>query len=201
MAQPFLTREKRFKHPHLIEWVQQNRGAILGAILTVVRAWVIAGKPEFEEIILGNYERWCRVTGGILAVMDIKGFLGNTQEMYKQADVDTPQWSRFLEALQDKFNDIPFKAAQVADAITSDADFKAVIPDSISLKRDKDPNRVIGQAFRSKKENRYPNGLMIHDTGKLEKRAVLYQINNWQKQQLNLLTKLTTHQHLASKAS
>ena len=189
MAQPFLAREKPFKHPHLIEWVQQNRGAILSAILTVVRAWVIAGKPEFDEIVLGNYERWCHVTGGILSVMSVKGFLKNTQDMYKQADVDTPQWSRFLEALQDKFSDVPFKAAQVADAITSDADFKAVLPDSISLKRDKDPNRVIGQAFRNKKENRYPNGLMIHDTGKLEKRAVLYQIINWQKQQLTLLTK------------
>jgi hypothetical protein len=178
-AQPFLAREQPFKHPHLIEWVQSNRGAILSSILTVIRAWVVAGKPEFTDISLGNFERWCRISGGILSVMGIKSFLGNIQEMYTQADVETPQWGRFLEALQEKFGDTPFKSAQVADAITNDADFKAVVPDSVAIKKDKDPSRVIGQAFRGKKENRYPNGLMIHDTGNLAQRAVLYQISNW----------------------
>jgi hypothetical protein len=180
-AQPFLAREKPFNHPHLIEWVQSNRGAILSSILTVTRAWVIAGKPEFTDISLGNFEKWCRISGGILSVMGIKGFLGNIQDMYKQADVDTPQWGHFLEALQEKFGDRPFKSSQVADAITGDADFKGVVPDSVAIKKDKDPSRVIGQAFRGKKENRYPNGLMIHDTGELAQRAVLYQIINWHK--------------------
>jgi len=178
-AQPWLGREKPFKHPHLLEWVRDNRGLILANILTVVRAWVNAGKPEFTDIILGNYERWCRVAGGIITVMGIPGFLGNIQEMYKQADVDTPQWSRFLEALQEKFEDKSFKSAHVADAINDDPEFKAVLPESVNMKRDKELSRVIGRAFRDKKGNRFPNGLMLRDTGMLAQRAILYQVINW----------------------
>ncbi|MHC1626856.1 MAG: hypothetical protein ACXQTN_05910, partial [Methanoculleaceae archaeon] len=64
MAMPWL--RTGFHHPDLIGWVMENRGAIIAAVLTLVRAWIRAGRPAPQQVPpVGGYESWRYIVGGI----------------------------------------------------------------------------------------------------------------------------------------
>jgi hypothetical protein len=76
-----------FTHENLSEWVKLNRAQLVAAVLTIVRAWISAGRPCGNNI-LGMFESWAKVIGGILNVAGIQGFLGNLVEFYADADAE-----------------------------------------------------------------------------------------------------------------
>jgi hypothetical protein len=47
---------------------------------------------------MGSYEVWAEVVGGILDTAGIEGFLENREAFAAQADVETAQWGRLVEA-------------------------------------------------------------------------------------------------------
>lgn len=49
---------RTFKRPHLIADVQHERGRYVSAALTVVRAWIVAGRPESSCRPLANFVEW-----------------------------------------------------------------------------------------------------------------------------------------------
>jgi hypothetical protein len=46
-----------FRHPDLRGWVMQERGRLIWAVLTVLRAWIVTGRPT-GSLTLGSYESW-----------------------------------------------------------------------------------------------------------------------------------------------
>lgn len=54
--------EKRtgFRYPRIIEHVRQHRAELLGAALTVLKAWCDAGQPEQQLPSFGSFEDWSR---------------------------------------------------------------------------------------------------------------------------------------------
>jgi putative DNA primase/helicase len=79
---PWLRQE--FHHDGLPAWVQAHRADLVWAALTVVRAWLAAGRPQPEIRPLGSYEAWSRIIGGILSHAGLGGFLGNLNEFYER---------------------------------------------------------------------------------------------------------------------
>jgi len=61
MAQP--RTRTGFRHA-LPAWARENRGAIVGAVLTLTRAWFAADCPAYTGRVLGSFEAWFRVVGG-----------------------------------------------------------------------------------------------------------------------------------------
>jgi len=102
-AQPW--RRQDFRHPGLIGWVSENRGQLLGALLTIARSWWIAGRPAATVTPLGSFEDWTRKVGGVLAHAGITGFLGNLDELYDRVDEEGQQWQRFLTAWHETLGD------------------------------------------------------------------------------------------------
>jgi putative DNA primase/helicase len=47
-----------FRHPRLLDHVRENRAALLGAALTIARAYVVAGKPTMSLVPMGSFETW-----------------------------------------------------------------------------------------------------------------------------------------------
>jgi hypothetical protein len=84
MAQPWL--RTNFRHPDLEKWVRENRSNIIGAALTLARAWFAAGQPKGGNPIIGSFENWSRVIGGVLAHVEIGDFLGNAADLYDSGD-------------------------------------------------------------------------------------------------------------------
>jgi hypothetical protein len=87
-----------WRHPELLSWVDEHRGRLIWANLVLIQSWVAAGRPGFSGRVLGSYEQWSHVIGGILGHAGIGGFLGNLAEFYEQADVETAVWRAFVEA-------------------------------------------------------------------------------------------------------
>ncbi len=83
-----------FKHPLINEWAHENRSALVHAALTLIQAWIAAGRP-LHETRLGSFEKWSEVLGGVLAVAGIPGFLGNLNELYEASDGDGQVWREF----------------------------------------------------------------------------------------------------------
>jgi hypothetical protein len=53
-----------FAYPDLIGWVGENRPRLLGAALTILRAYCAAGRPDQGLPAWGSYEGWSRLVRG-----------------------------------------------------------------------------------------------------------------------------------------
>jgi hypothetical protein len=84
-----------FRHADIRGWAMVNRGRLIWAALTLIRAWLVAGKPEGQRV-LGMFERWAKVMGGILEVAGIPGFLANLSEFYERSDAEGAAWRAFI---------------------------------------------------------------------------------------------------------
>ncbi len=85
-----------FKHRDLERWTMAHRGELVGAILTLVQAWIAAGRPAFGGRRLGSFEDWTETLGGILEVIGVPGFLANLEDFYATADTEGTVWRDFV---------------------------------------------------------------------------------------------------------
>lgn len=136
--------------------MRSNRGRLLAAILTLARAWFIAGSPQPSTPLLGSFEEWCRIVGGILEFAGISGFLGNLDELYRQSDPTVPAWEAFLSEL---FRRMPRPGFKVADAVArlrEDLGLRSTLPEDLG---DFDPitsfQRRLGKALLKRVGRRY----------------------------------------------
>ncbi|MFB3883072.1 MAG: hypothetical protein ACE149_17530 [Armatimonadota bacterium] len=86
-----------FKHDPLMGWAKEHRSELLSAVLTIIRAWIAAGRPLHKKR-MGSFEHWSAVIGGILEVAEIPGFLGHLEELYQFADAQGSEWRQFATA-------------------------------------------------------------------------------------------------------
>ncbi len=90
-----------WKIPDLLGWARGRRSELVSACLTIVRAWIVAGKP-MGAYTLGSYEEWARVMGGILDSIGVREFLGNlsSNDEVNSAEAEwrgfVSLWSTFL---------------------------------------------------------------------------------------------------------
>jgi hypothetical protein len=120
VTQPWRRGEtKPFKY-RLPDYALENRGMIAAALLTMARAWIEAGRPRGEHPILGSFEAWCEVVGGILQFAGVTGFLGNLDEMRRSTsdEEDSAEvWEAWMAAIYAKFGDEAFTVSQLAEAM------------------------------------------------------------------------------------
>ena len=67
---------RHFRFPNLHDKVREERGYIVAALLTLVRAWAATGCPPGSERF-ASYDEWASTIGGILTHAGIPGFLFN----------------------------------------------------------------------------------------------------------------------------
>ncbi len=150
-SRPWERRE--FRHVDLPGWVQQHRGELVGALLTIARAWHLAGRPA-GVIRLGGFDEWATTIGGMLENAGIRGFLSNLSELYDRVDDEAPQWEAFLRALLVEFGTGIFKTSDVVKALGTSPTLPEALPDEISAD-DKSLSRRLGRAFAKRQGVRY----------------------------------------------
>ena len=91
-----------FRHPDLMTWVRANRARLVAACLTLCQAWIAAGRPRGAKII-GSFENWAHVIGGVLDVARVDGFLNNLDEMMEASDSEGAAWRAFVSLWWDRF--------------------------------------------------------------------------------------------------
>ena len=96
MDRPWL--RNGFRHPDLRTFVEHERPALIVALLTLVQAWMKAGRPKPAAKPLGSFESWSHIVGGIVEFAGYKNFLGNALEFYEAADSEGAIWRLFVIA-------------------------------------------------------------------------------------------------------
>jgi hypothetical protein len=93
-----------FRYPNLVAHVREHRPALVAAALTLCRAWLDAGRPAGKQV-MGSFENYAAVLGGILDVAGIGGFLANADELRRQADTETSEWRGLIQAWWERWHD------------------------------------------------------------------------------------------------
>ena len=83
-----------YKHDPIRVWARAHRSELVHAALVLIQAWVAQGRPQ-SSARLGSFEHWAAVMGGVLENCGIGGFLGNLEDLYANADVESDAWRQF----------------------------------------------------------------------------------------------------------
>jgi hypothetical protein len=89
-------KDRTYKHD-LINWVPNNRGRLVTAVLTIIKYWVQQGKRPFSgKERLPSFDGWVSTMGGILECIGMRGFLQNPKPV--SMDRETLELQAFGEA-------------------------------------------------------------------------------------------------------
>jgi hypothetical protein len=114
-ATPYTREVSSFRHRDITGWTEGNRGRLLSAVLTLVKAWIVRGRPSgVVNVAMGSFEGWQRVVEGVLRVAGRDDFLKSLTELRSDNDVTGNYWTQHLSWLADTFRDGEFTAADVA---------------------------------------------------------------------------------------
>jgi len=150
---------KTWRYPNLREHVTEHRGEIIGALLTMARAWFAAGSPPAPGLSpMGSFEKWSETVGGILHFAGVAGFLANREKSFSTIDEHGPQWNTFLEALREHYGANPWSVADLMRKLTQDGIDGALhhaLPDEFTLgpKGEVLPSKRFGRALARKVDN------------------------------------------------
>jgi hypothetical protein len=97
LQEPWTRDPSKFTHPNLEEWVHEHRPDLVAACLTIVQAWVRAGRIGGAQS-LGMYESWARTMGGILGTIGMgQQFLQNMSSFYESMLTEDEGFAAFVE--------------------------------------------------------------------------------------------------------
>lgn len=158
---------KRFKHDPLRSWCVENRPKLLWACLTIIQNWIAKGRPRMSDHsrVLGGFEEYCRIMGGILEAAGIEGFNANRHLIRKEAAID--EMETFLAEMLDVFGTSDVKVGTVDHAETRSAPRYATygeevlvellidVSDCLSLGLMENPNRASLGSRLGRKLNEY----------------------------------------------
>ena len=77
--------------------------------------------------MLGSYEQWSAVMGGILAINEVEGFLSNMEGFYEYHD---PEWAAFVQRWWEKFGDKKVGVGELF-GIAVDSQVRSIKADSV----------------------------------------------------------------------
>ncbi len=152
---------RTFKHQNLQSYVEEHRASILGAVFTMGRSWLHAGRPKPERH-LSSFEGWSHTVGGVLRHAGVTGFLENLDELYESIDEEASEWEIFLTAIGNAWSDRAFTIAELARLIT-DRSVVDLLPGKLGDEyREQGFTRKLGLVMRSKRDTRFgDDGLHI----------------------------------------
>ena len=180
MVRPHLRNNFTHKQP---EWTRNHRSEFAAALLTLVRYWIKMGRPGSSSATLGSFESWSDIVGGILAAVEVDGFLENLDVLQFSEFDEDDCWTRLLEVIftwqYDVLCEDTFTVRDLAafieremqeDAMERDGLANSIVEyleDDIQVRiRRGDPIEVsLGKAFASKRDTRYPGGIYVEASG------------------------------------
>jgi hypothetical protein len=116
-----------WRHPQLLEWATENRGDLVWAALVLWRHWIASGRRAFTGELLGSYEDWSRVMGGLLEAAEVPGFLENLPELYEASDSATSGLRSLLYEWYECFGTRPVMTRGLLNDVVEDPNREVAI--------------------------------------------------------------------------
>ncbi len=98
----------------LERWARERRGLILWALLTLIRAWVVADRPMPPQRSSDDYAHWRAVVGGILAHAGVPGEFDAAESAQQEQGAQDDGWSQLFEVLHTLWGSRLWKSSDVA---------------------------------------------------------------------------------------
>jgi hypothetical protein len=98
-VRPDLRRD--FRHPDLRRHVARSRAAVLRTLCGWVDSWLRAERPTSERV-LGGYEAWCRVVGGIMECAGRTAWLASRESWVSKANIEGVDLQRVVQLWWDQ---------------------------------------------------------------------------------------------------
>jgi 5S rRNA maturation endonuclease (ribonuclease M5) len=157
----------KFEHDPLREWARQNRPRLIHALLTLIQAWLAAGRPVGGRS-LGSFESWATVIGGILKHAGVEGFLEDTTEFYQTADPEGQQWAAFVEVWHGEHGDRWVTTAELLEL----ADQRDLLGFLLTAKTERGQKTSLGRALNGMRDRRFGDLKLVTGTDGHRKVAV-----------------------------
>lgn len=159
-----------FRHDRLDHWVRNQRGVLLNALLTLVRAWLREGRPA-GNIPMGGFESYAAIIGGILHVAGIPGFLDNRAEVYAQVESESAAWQALFEAWWEAYKDQRVDMEKVFGL----AKEKQLLTELRSGRTDRGARTALGQELSGRRD-RIVGGYTVRVVGTAHGGGALYRL-------------------------
>jgi hypothetical protein len=171
----------RFRHKDLSGWLMQHRGELLAAILTIGRAWFVAGKPEPSEAIpvMGGFEAWANTIGGILSFAGVEGFLENLRQFHEESDLENQDWELFINAWAEMIGNKAITCQECEGLLKMNAEFAVTLPEELEPilnDRRKSFARTLGRALAKREKRPYGEKSLAFQRAGEKKRAALWRV-------------------------
>ncbi len=121
-------RRSNFAHS-LPAYALQNRGDLIWAACTLIRAWVVKGRPAPPDTTphLATYGPWRRVMGGILTLHDVPDFLGNLPVIGEDTTPEQEALEFICRVVVKRLRGATFTSADLLHYVEAEPDVAAVI--------------------------------------------------------------------------
>ncbi len=180
MARPWERDTSKFRHPELNKWVEEHRGELLAALLTMARAWAIAGRASGCNQVIGGFEDWVFVVGGILKYAEVDGFLGNLSKLYEDLDSASDEWQSFFQAWYAEHGEHEMFASDIVTDIEnpySAIGKNATTEISQKIKFHAPGNsKILSKILRKKLNVIYSNGLKLEQSDDKHNKTKLWKV-------------------------
>lgn len=139
-------------HQDLRGHVLQNRGKLLAAALTILRGWVVAGKPKHGLKPWGSFEQWSSVVREAVVFAGLPDPGDTRQQLQSMADRDANAMEGIIAGLADlDTHNRGMTAAEIVTRLKEDSSRSAPIADmraAIEELCGKLCGRLLGYKFR-----------------------------------------------------
>jgi hypothetical protein len=89
-----------FRHRDLRAWLQENRGRLVRAALTILRAFFVAGRPTHGLKPWGSYEAWSALVRGAVVWLGEQDPVETRIELAREADTEANTLRLVIEAMR-----------------------------------------------------------------------------------------------------
>jgi hypothetical protein len=170
--------KKRFTIRDLDGWFAEYRSEYLSAVLTLVRAWVVAGQPTPDDNESDSFSVWRRAVRGIQQVAGLPGLFDAEWTRVLESEEDE-EWHAFLTELRLTFRDQSFIIKDVVDAVVAGKIEEDALPGEPAAKwsaySTSSFSRSLGRWFGFKNQTWF-GGLAIEYTGEKRRNAKVWRV-------------------------
>jgi len=123
MEKPELRPADTFAIPNLESWVNEHRGELLAALLTMVRSWVVGGSRVKPAPTSDSFGLLTQTLQGILDHAGIAGVVGNPDAAPEMPDPEAEEWSVFLQEAERVMGDKWWTARELLEMFQQGGEF------------------------------------------------------------------------------
>lgn len=116
-----------------VDWIREHRSSYLSALMTLVRAWVCAGKPLGDSPGSDSYGTWRKTIDGLLGAVGLEGGFDPQENRIVMGKSDE-EWGIFLEAVHGVMGDGVWRMSELVSALEAGRIDPELLPGGLAAK-------------------------------------------------------------------